>query len=59
MSLADDEFFFVKETGPHKLVSVESHTGIAPRCTEDTFENLFDNSWKSILAVHDEDGENI
>lgn len=59
MSLADDEFFFVKETGPHKLVQTQSHTSIAPKCTEDTFENLFDNSWRSILAVHDEEGENI
>ena len=29
------------------------------KVTEDTFENIFDNKWTSILAVHDEAGENI
>ena len=27
--------------------------------TEDTFENIYNNSWRSILAVHDESGEDI
>lgn len=60
MSLVDDEFFFVKETGPMELEPVEEHTGMSyTKRTVDKLENVFDNSWKSILAVHDEDGENI
>jgi len=60
LSLVDDEFFYIKET-EHKLVPLEEKDGIYnyTRRTEDTFEDLFDDSWKSILAVHDEDGENI
>lgn len=60
LSLVDDEFFYIKET-EHKLVPLEEKDGIYnyTRRTEDTFEDLFDDSWKSILAIHDEDGENI
>lgn len=60
--LADGEFVLIKETGPHKLVKVESgDPGVDTftKMTEDTFENLFKNKWTSILAVHDEAGENI
>lgn len=60
--LIDGEFIIVKETGPHKLKKVES--GDADRntftkVTEDTFDNIYCNRWTSILAVHDEAGENI
>ena len=60
--LIDGEFIVVKETGPHKLKKVES--GDADRntftkVTEDTFDNIYCNRWTSILAVHDEAGENI
>jgi hypothetical protein len=60
--LIDGEFIVVKETGPHKLRKVES--GDADRntftkVTEDTFDNIYCNRWTSILAVHDEAGENI
>ena len=60
--LADDEFIKIKETGPHKLVKVpsgDSDRDTFTKVTEDTFENIFNNKWTSILAVHDEAGENI
>lgn len=60
--LIDDEFLVVKETGPHKIVHVKSgdrERDTFTRVTEDTFENIYNNDWKSILAVHDEDGEDI
>lgn len=60
--LVDGEYILLKETGPHKLVPVESkdpHKNTFTKVTEDTFENIFDNRWTSILAIHDEDGENI
>lgn len=59
MSLADDEFFFVKETGPMLLEEVEPHAGIAKRRTVDKLEDVFENNGIGILAVHDENGENI
>ena len=59
MSLVDDEFFFVKETGPMALEAVEPHSGIAERRTVDKLENVFENNEIGILAVHDEKGENI
>ena len=52
----------MKETGPHKLQKVPSgdkQRDTFTKVTEDTFENIFDNKWTSILAVHDEAGENI
>lgn len=61
MSLADNEFFTIKETY-HELEDVEAKSDGIPsmtKRTKDTLENIFDNSWKSILAVHDEQGENI
>lgn len=60
--LADGEFIIIKETGPHKLTKVESNdSGVDTftKVTEDTFENIYGNKWTSILAVHDESGENI
>lgn len=60
--LVDDEFLTIKETGPHKIVPVESgdsDRSTFTRMTEDTFENIYNNSWRSILAVHDESGEDI
>lgn len=60
--LVDGEFIFMKETGPHKLVKVPSddpERDTFTKVTEATFENLFSNKWTSILAVHDEAGENI
>lgn len=59
--LVDGEFIVMRETF-HKLVPVESGDPDRPtftKVTEDTFENLYDNHWGSILAVHDESGENI
>lgn len=60
--LVDGEFILLKETGPHKLKEVPSgdlDRNTFTKVTEDTFENIFGNKWTSILAVHDEAGENI
>ena len=60
--LVDGEFILMKETGPHKLEDVPSGDPGRPtftKRTEDTFENIYSNKWTSILAVHDEAGENI
>ena len=60
--LVDGEFILLKETGPHKLKKVPSgdpDRDTFTKVTEDTFENIFGNKWTSILAVHDEAGENI
>lgn len=60
--LVDGEFIILKETGPHKLKKVESndkHRDTFTKVTEDKFDNLFNDNWTSILAVHDESGENI
>ena len=61
MQLADDEFFKIEETGPHKIVAVESLSDmpVCTKATTDTFENIFDNSRTSILSVRDQLGENI
>lgn len=61
MTLADGDFFKVEESGPHKLTEVQSNSDMPlfTKVTDDTFEGLFDNSRKSILAVHDQLGENI
>lgn len=61
MQLADEEFFKIEETGPHKIVDVESMSDmpVHTKVTEDTFENVFDNSRRSILSVRDQLGENI
>lgn len=59
--LVDDEFLKIKETGPHKLVDVESKDDdpTFTKVTEDTFENILNNVGSSILAIHDQDGCNI
>lgn len=59
--LVDGEYLFIKETH-HKLVPVESADpgrNLFTKKTEDTLENIYANKWTSILAVHDEAGENI
>lgn len=59
--LVDGEFLIMKET-LHHLVPVESkdpHHPSFTKKTEDILENIYSNKWTSILAVHDEDGENI
>lgn len=60
--LIDGEYILLKETGPHELEDVPSgdkNRNTFTKVTKDTFENIFCNRWTSILAVHDEDGENI
>lgn len=57
----DNEFFKIVEVGPLKLEEVESGDEIPTftRRTEEALDSVFDNNWKSILAVHDQSGENI
>lgn len=58
--LVDDEYIKEKETGPMKLEDVSGND--APEHTKRTvekLENVLDNSEKSILAVHDQNGEAI
>ena len=53
--LVDGEFILLKETGPHKLVKVESgdpHRDTFTKKTEDTLENIFDNKWRSFSWGH-------
>lgn len=58
--LVDDEFFSKKETGPMELEDIEEHTGpVNTKRTIDKLEGILDNDDKSILAVHDENGEII
>lgn len=59
--LIDDEFLKIKETGPHKLIDVESNDEdpTFTKVTEDTFEHILNNAESSILAIHDQDGCNI
>ena len=57
----DDEFIKKVETGPLELEVVPSNSEI-PTFTKRTVEPLkdvLDNSEKSILAIHDQQGENI
>lgn len=59
--LADDEFIKRIETGPLELEDVPSNDDL-PTFTKRTVEPLqdvLDNSETSILAVHDQQGENI
>lgn len=61
MDLIDGEFLKLKETY-HHLVPVKSkdpHRNTFTKKTEDELENLYCNLWTSIMAVHDEAGENI
>lgn len=59
--LNDDEFIKKIETGPLELEAVPSNSDI-PTFTKRTIEPLedvLDNDEKSILAIHDQQGENI
>jgi len=53
--LVDDLFLKIKETGPLELEDVESgdDSPTFTKRTKDVLKNVFNNSWKSILAVHD------
>ena len=57
----DDEFVKKIEVGPLELEKVESNSVIPTntRRTIDALEDVLDNDEKSILAVHDQSGENI
>lgn len=59
--IAEDDFIKVKETGPLELEPVESKSDkpIFTKRTKDALKDIFNNSEKSILAVHDQDGEVI
>lgn len=58
--IVDDEFFTKKETGPMLLEELEENTGPEyTKRTVDTLKGLLDNDEKSILAVHDQNGEII
>lgn len=59
--LVDDEFIIKKESGPLKLEKVQSddNTPTFTKRTVDQLENVLDNDEKSILAIHDQSGENI
>ena len=59
--LADDEFIKTVEVGPLELEEVESQSEV-PTYTKRTVEPLdsvYENNPNSILAVHDQSGENI
>lgn len=59
--LVDNEYLELKETY-HELEKVDSKDpgrDSFTKRTVDTLENIFNNRWTSILAVHDEAGENI
>ena len=58
---ADDEFFKVIEVGPLELTKEDDKDEIPTftRKTIDPLENVYNNDYRSILAVHDESGENI
>lgn len=63
--LVDEEFIKRRETGPMELEELEENTG--PENTKRTVQTLYeatgldvlDNAESSILAVHDQNGENI
>ena len=59
--LIDNEFIRKVEIGPMKLIPVESGDDIPTftKCTEDTLESVLNNDETSILAIHDQSGENI
>lgn len=59
--LVDDLFIKRIETGPMELEEVESKSDkpIFTKRTIDTLENVFNNDERSILAVHDQEGEVI
>jgi len=57
--MVDDYFITRKETGPMELEEVPSDSDIPTftRRTVDKLENVFNNDERSILAVHDQNGE--
>lgn len=59
--LIDDEYIQQIETGPMKLVDVVSESGneLYTKVTEDALEGVLNNDQIGILAVYDENGENI
>lgn len=59
--LIDDEFIRRVETGPMKLEPVESgdNTPTFTKRTEDTLKDVLNNDEIGILAIHDQNGENI
>lgn len=59
--LADNEFFERVEVGPLKLKNVDSNSeiDIHTKVTEEKLENVFNNDERAILAIHDQQGENI
>ena len=61
-TIEDNEFISRVEVGPLELVDVESQTDGIPvytKRTEQPLENVLNNNENSILAVHDQLGENI
>ena len=60
-NLADNEFIKRVEIGPLQLEKVKSHTEIPTftKRTVDVIPDVMDNAESSILAIHDEMGENI
>lgn len=59
--LVDNEVLRIKEKGPLELEPVESNDDqpTFTKRTIATLENVFNNSEGSILAIHDQSGENI
>lgn len=59
--LIDDEFIKKVETGPHELEDVESldDQPIFTKRIKEPLVGVLDNSESNILAVHDQEGENI
>lgn len=58
--LIEEDLITMKETGPMELEELEEHTGPKnTKRTKDTLEGLLDNRPDSVIAVHDENGENI
>lgn len=60
-TLIDNEFIKKIETGPHELEEVESKSDepIFTKRIKEPLENVLDNNESNILAVHDQQGENI
>lgn len=59
--LVDDEFIKQIESGPLELEDVESHSNIPvfTKRIKEPLKDVLDNNEKSILAVHDQQGEVI
>lgn len=59
LNLTDEEFFKVKEV-MLELDDTEDET-LPPNTkrSKETLDGILDNSWRSILAIHDRSGENI